>query len=307
MRILTACVISLLSLAIGTAQSPYEAHTMNAEPLRITLSKIAPLEEWNAEWSKSGPRVCWRLFRPSPEQLGELGRIISSFQKHSGWYLADNCLAVAVDKAFLAFPTTRSHSTVEAPSPPRAQLSQEQASDDLFRLAGLIEDRLGLKSSEPKLFSRDLLKREGLRRSRAPFEDFQDGGQRVIYLIVEPKASGIFEPTAADLMLHFEPSADEITAIFNEIIGADLTLGHGRALTDLEAERIKTGFPVLWKISDYYEDAYLAPHEADLLLEECVALDKVVSSSRALRGLDKLSRIAYWASSKRYGVLFSPP
>ncbi len=150
-----------------------------------------------------------------------------------------------------------------------------------------------------------MLSKEGLRRLRGQFEDFEERGQRVAYLIVDPGSLEVFEPTKADIMLHFEPLDDEITAIFDEILGADLTRGHGRALSDTEVEKIKMAFPIFWKISDYYEDAYLSPREAELLSQECAAMDKIVSGPRGIRGLDKLSRIAYWASSKNYGILFS--
>jgi hypothetical protein len=302
-------VVCSLSLVPKKSLSLSEVQSMNAEPLRLTLSKIAPLEEWNLEWAKSGPRVCWQFFRPTPQQLKELERTISSFQGHTRWYLTDNCLVAGSGPAFLAVPAL-SQGISEMPSllsAPHLQLSREQATDDILRLARLIEDRLDLKNAEPKSFSQDLLSKEGLLRSRRLFEDFQDGGQRIVYLIVEPASSEIFEPTNADLMLHFEPSDDETTAIFNEILGVDLTQGYSRALTDLEAEKIKKEFPVLWKISDYYEDAYLGPHEVQLLLQECATLDKIASSQKAIRGLDKLFRIGRWASEKRYGVLFSAP
>jgi hypothetical protein len=294
----------------GQSVQPSEAQSMNAESLRVTLSKIAPLEQWNSEWSQFGPRVCWRFFRPSPQQLGELWRVISSFKGHTEWHLVDNCLVTGVGWTFLALPTTPSQITSETaslPSPSRRQLSQEQVSNDLLSLASQIEDRLHLKTEEPKPFSQDLLSKEGLRRSRGQFEDFEDGGQRIVYLIVDPGTLAVFEPTKTDVMLHFEPFDDEITAIFSDVLGVDLALGHGRALSDSEAEKIEKAFPIFWKVSDYYEDAYLSPREAALLLQECATLDKVAYSSKALRGLDKLFRIARWASEKRCGVLFSAP
>lgn len=89
-----------------------------------------------------------------------------------------------------------------------------------------------------------------------------------------------------------------MTAIFGDIVGADLTQRQGKTLTE------SRGFPVLWKISDYEGGAYLSPQEVSILLKECAALDTVVVSSKALRGLDKVYRIANWASERRYGVFF---
>jgi hypothetical protein len=278
--------------------------TISAEPLKIALSKIAPLEEWDASWSEFGPRVCWRLFRPSPQQLDSLLQIISDFRGRRQWHVVDNCLAAGVGVTGFPRKVAGAVSTTPAVA---MRVSEADASSDFAALASEIEKRLNLLDVAPKFFSEALLTREGLRKSRGPFEDFEDGGQRTAYLIVEPRASEVFEPTKADIMLHFEPGYKEVPAIFADIIGDDLTRGSGRALTNAEADKIRTEFPILWKISDYYEDAYLSPQEAAALSEECVALDKIVSSPKGFRGVDKLSRIARWASEKHYGVLFSAP
>jgi len=211
---------------------------------------------------------------------------------------------------FLASPTTEPPIAAEPPSTrsePYPQLTLEESSSDLMRLAEQIEDRLHLKNSKPKPFSQDLLTKEGLRRSRGPLEDFEERVQRAVYLIVEPGTSEVFEPGKADIVLHFEPFYDEMTAIFGDIIGVDLAQRDFGSLTDAEAETIEKEFPVFWKISEYHEDAYLSPQEAALLLRECNALGKVVSSPEAIRGLDKFWRIANWASEKHYGILFSAP
>src|SRR5437764_296621 len=126
----------------------------------------------------------------------------------------DDCLAAGLGRASLA-PTCESQTTAKLPSHSYAsdsQLSEAQGSDDLMRLADEIENRLHLKNVEPKPFSQGLLDKEGLRRSRGQFEDFEERGQRVVYLIVAPGTLEVFEPTKADTMLHFEPLDDEITA-----------------------------------------------------------------------------------------------
>jgi hypothetical protein len=272
---------------------------INAEPLKIVLSKIAPLEQWGISWTRVGPRFCWTLFRPKQSHLEELWRTIQSFKGQTQWHLVENCLAPGVG---LVAPPGQS-----VPSPLTAVTDVTNEADinrDLAALASELEMRLGLQDAKPMVFSERMLTKEGLRVSRRPFEDFADGGQRTVYLIVKPAAE-VFEATKNDIMLHFEPQRDEVTAIFSDIAGADLTQREFGTLTAAEADKIEKAFPVLWKISDYYEGAYLNAEEAQALYQECNTLDQIVSSPRALRGLDKLTRIANWASTKQYGVFFS--
>ena len=191
--------------------------------------------------------------------------------------------------------------------PLAVQISEADASTDLAALANEIEKRLDLLGAQAMSFSEVLLTKEGMQKSHPSFQDFEERGQRIAYLIVNPATPEVFEPKKTDIMLHFEPMDDEMTAIFGDIVGADLTQRTGTTLTESEAEKIARKFPILWKISEYYEDAYLNPREAETLLRECVALDETVSSPKALRGLDKVSRIARWAAENRYGVLFEAP
>jgi len=275
---------------------------MNAERLRIALSKIAPLEQWDASWSDRGPRVCWKLFRPNPQEAARLLEIISSFQGHRRWHLVDYCLEPGV--GLLSPPGESAHFLA---MPTVVQISDADAASDLAVLANEIEKRLDLVNVQPRSFSEALLTKEGLQKSRGPFEDFEDGGQRLVHLIVNPGAAEMFEPRETDIMLHFGPMYDEMTAISGDIVGTDLTRRDGQTLTEAEAARIERQFPVVSSISDYYEDAYLSPREAEALSKECVTLEKIISSPNAARGLDKLSRIANWAAKERYGVLFSAP
>jgi hypothetical protein len=287
--------------AILTAQES-RVMEINSEPLRIALSKIAPLEQWDVSSSQFGPRFCWTLFRPKAQQFRELWNVINNFTRQAKWHGVDNCLAPGV--GMIQAPGQH------LPTPPSgAETAVKRISDaditrDLAALASEIELRLGLQNVEPMSFSEALLTKEGLHKSRGPFEDFADGGQRTVYLIVKP-APEVFEATKNDIMLHFEPQRDEMTAIFVDIAGVDLAQRESGMLTDVEADKIERTFPVLWKISDYYEGAYLNANDAQALYRECNTLNQIVSSPRALRGLDKLMRIANWASTKQYGVLFS--
>ena len=275
---------------------------IHSEALKISLSKIAPLEQWNVSWTRGGPRICWALFRPKQQQLEGLWGTIRSFKGQTEWHLVDNCL---VPGAALVQAPGQPLVAPSTAAPPRAQINEEGVNQDLAALASEIEMRLDLREAKQLVFSKEMLTKEGLRNSRAPFEDFQDRGLRTVYLIVKPEPE-VFEATKNDIALHFEPKLDELEAIFGDIVGADLSQRDNGTLTDAELDKIEKIFPVLLKISHYDEGAYLNVQDVEALSRECTTLDQIVSSSKSLRGLDKLTRIANWASTKHYGVFFSP-
>lgn len=301
------CVPCILIGILGQSSKAKEMPLASDERLKAVLSKIAPLEQWNFSWSSDGaPRVCWKFFRPDPVQYADLIQIVKGFHGKANWDLVDGrCLEPSTGNTarapfdFNQLPTPQLTHHIS--------INRSDALSDLPNLADEIETRLNLARAEHLGFSEFLLTREGLRQSRGPFQDFEDGGQRVAYLIVEPTASEVLEPKKTDIMLHFEPMGDEMTAIFVDIAGIDVTQKNSRALTEQEAENIEKRFPILWKLSEYYEDSYLSPQEAVVLSGECTALEKIIFAPKALRGLDKLSRIANWAAKKHYAVLFSAP
>src|SRR5579859_4758784 len=274
--------------------------SMNSEPLRIALSKIAPLEQWDVSNSESESTVCWKLFRPDPEKLGQLGDILSSFEQNHHWYQINGCLKMGIGRAV---PPGLVVSSVAAPAAVSVP-SQADPNVDLPKLAAEIEQQLGLQNVEPKHFSEALLTKEGLRQSHGPFEDFQDGGLRNVYLIVNPGPEEVFRATDTDILLHFEPKEDEMLSIFGDLLGTDLSLRKFHAMTEAEADRLQKGFPGLWTIADYNMGAYITPRQAELLEQECQKISRIVFSPKAIRGIDKLVRIAHWASVKHYGVFF---
>ena len=200
--------------------------------------------------------------------------------------------------------------TMSLPPPPlraasaRPQINATQAGEDLTALAIEIEKQLSLLNVATMAFSDSLLTKEGLRKSHGPFEHFVDRGQRNVYLIVHPEDSEVFAATKADIMLHFEPMDHESTAICGDIVGANLTKRDFHSMTEDEAVKIQNSFPLFWRVSEYHEGSYLNPQEAHALREECVLLDQLITTPMAIRGLDKLMRIANWATAKHYGVLF---
>jgi hypothetical protein len=230
--------------------------------------------------------------------------VIDGFRGNLKWINA-GCLEPQGNRNY--FPSDR---TVIPTAPllvPRPSPNPEKAWEDVAALSDQIERQLHLVSKPPQPFSQALLTWEGLRQSRGPYQDFWEGGQLTVYLVVRPTAEGTISPQKEDLLLHFGPINNEITAIFNEILDTDLTLGHGRALTSEEIEQVKKRFPIFWEMSDFDSNSYLSPDDARVLHDECETLHNIVSSPKALRGVEKLMRIGYWASAKRYGVFFEAP
>lgn len=297
----TCLVCGMLEHGFASAV-PNDAQ-MRTEPLKLVLSKIAPLESWDPTISRFGPKICFRLFRPDPQQTKDLLRVIDDFEGLSRWHFVDGCLETGV--AYTAAPAeiARLSSSTGRGTAPK-QMTTEGVNRDLANLAAQIEQRLGLHDVEPKSFSEAMLTKEGLRQSHGAFQDFQDGGQRIVYLIVNPGSSQVFQATKADIMLHFEPKDDEMTSIFGDLLGTNLFVRDFQAMTEAEAVQLQKAFPEFWSIPDYHEGGYLTPEKASLLYQECLKISQIVFSPKAIRGIDKLTRIAYWASTKHYGIFF---
>ena len=237
-------------------------------------------------------------------------RAIENFRGKAQWGYIDDCLQGLSGVGFLTEvlpPLAARSQPPQVPTTRLSNLTREESVRDLEKLADYIEEQLGLENVQPRSFSPAMLTREGLAASHAEFEDFDDGGERTVYLIVRPGNVPTYDPQDTDIFLHFTPFDDEMSAVLPAILGIDPALLVNRALTDGEVEKIKKEFPVFWEISDYYEDAYLSPDEAAELYRECQLLDKKEMPPAALRGLDKLMRIAHWATAKHYGVFFSAP
>lgn len=232
--------------------------------------------------------------------------MVREFEGHARWHFVDDCLRAGVGVARMpllpGFPSLPLQS-----APVKPPIIEAQADEDLAALAIEIEKQLGLSDIAPMPFSDSLLTKDGLRKSHGPFEDFVDGGQRNVYLIVHPQSSEVFAATKADIMLHFEPMDHEMAAICGDIVEADLSPRDFHNITEEKAERIRLSFPLFWKIADYYKGGYFNPEEALILHQECLALEQMISSPKSLRGIDKLIRIANWAVARNYGVLLDPP
>jgi hypothetical protein len=276
------------------------------EHVRQALAKIAPLERWQASWERERPEICWQFFRPDFEHYATLIKTINQFQGRMNWTVVGNCLFPGFGKTVVA-PPVMAVPNAGGIVMQKQTMDEKDVAADLTGLAQSIERMLRLADTKPFVFLPEMLTREGLRNSKGQFEDFLEGGELTVYLIVHPGSAEHFGTTKDDFFLHFAPFDNELTAIFDEILETDLAQDHGRAMTDQEIEHVKTKYPTFWKISDYYEGGYLSPAEAKRLLEECTALSEKAKSPASLRGLDKLIRIANWGASKGYGVYFEPP
>ena len=61
---------------------------------------------------------------------------------------------------------------------------------------------------------------------------------------------------------------------------------------------------MLSRLNDTADDAAYQQNEVDALLAECVRAQKIVTDPLAIRGVDKLIRIARWAQKTANGIYF---
>jgi hypothetical protein len=236
----------------------------------------------------------------------ELIRVISEFRGNTRWILtADNCLQTFHGMTFHS--DAKLGQTTQETRAEGSTITSEKLASDVLGLAAAIEEKLHLTNAQPHVFSAAQLNKEGLAKTPDSFQDFDDGGELTVYLVTEPGRQDEFEVSEHDVLLHFGPREEELIEILGEIVGKDLTSGHGQILTPNEKEKIGLHYPTLFAISNYYEDSYLSPDQAGHLYQECETLANSTSSVKALRGLDKLMRIGRWASEKKYGLLFVAP
>ena len=71
-----------------------------------------------------------------------------------------------------------------------------------------------------------------------------------------------------------------------------------------DSRRVLPHYPLLSQLDDISGDAAYQSTEIEALLAECMRADKLVTDSAAVRGLDKLIRIARWAQKTNRGIYF---
>jgi hypothetical protein len=64
-------------------------------------------------------------------------------------------------------------------------------------------------------------------------------------------------------------------------------------------------YPLLSRLDDISDDAVYERGEVDALLAEYLRAQNAVKNPRALRGVDKLIRVARWAQKLGVGIYFS--
>lgn len=159
---------------------------------------------------------------------------------------------------------------------------------------------LGLRERIPIDFDPEWLTRDGLARSRGPFEDFLEPGPWSAILTPNPASFDVrVRPSSPDdEVLSFGIRMSEHDALFQEL-GADWEkFQHDDSLPILPT------YPLLSRLNDFYGDAVYQPREIDALLVECMRAEQVASDPMAVRGLDKLIRIARWAQKSNRGIYF---
>jgi hypothetical protein len=340
MRARIKCLAMVLVLGFGCSSAVAASHPVPKDRDTLTardwlphvVSKIAPLEWWsfatssteirrddyqsdyNFDLAKQAtlfPRLCFALFRPTPEMKTSLMAAVNAYKGEVIWAIDEDCIS--------AMPGTPGAQRLTAmPMTPeeRARLREERkllpftplkadaefvkrAMLDAPRLAAYIEERLGLAGKPSLDFDPQSLNREGLAASRGQYEDYWEPGSWTVFLARKPRQyDGKFEPTSTqDRPLAFGIAAYQIDALFDE-------LSPGWEAFQGEEGPVIPAYPLLSRLSDMTADALYERNEVDALLDECVQTQARVKTPYAIRGLDNLVRIARWAQKLKVGIYF---
>lgn len=327
-------------VSFGCAFAAPAAHPVPKERAALTnrdwlphvLSKIAPLEWWSFASSSTEirrddyqsdyhfglakqetlfPRFCFALFRPTPEMRTALMAAVNAYKGEVRWAIDEDCILAmpgAPDAQRLtAMPMTpeqRERLREEYKLPPFIHLTADdefikRALADAVKLASYIEERLGLAGKPSLDFDPQWLTREGLAVSRGQFDDYWEPGSWTVFLACKPQQyAGKFEPTSAqDRPLAFGIAAYEKDALFDE-------LSPGWEAFQGEEGPVIPAYPLLSRLSDMTADALYKRDEVDALLDECLQTQARVKTPDAIRGLDKMVRIARWAQKLKTGIYF---
>jgi hypothetical protein len=247
------------------------------------------------------PRFCFSFFRPRPDAFAALLAAMNQYQGQVAWSMHDNCIG-----AFPSRPGFINHTeSVESlkyalANPPKADPEfVKRAVADIPTFCKYLEAALGLKEKGPVDFDPEWLTRDGLARSKGPFEDFLERGPWTAILTPNPDSFDMTAPSRpGNQILSFSIGMSERDALFKEL-GADWgNFQHGDGL------QVLPHYPLLSQLDDISGDAAYQATEIETLLAECLKADKLVTDPAAVRGLDKLIRIARWAQKINSGVYF---
>ena len=304
--------------------------------LPYVFSKIAPMEWWSFSASPADikrkhypddssfrfaqqntgifPRFCFSMFRPAPEKLQRLYQLIGEY-KGDGvtWQLYDQCIgAFPAGTNFYVSLGNPDGSSMDpskiremmenaAKNPPHADpVFVQKAMQDLPKFGAWLEKQLDLEGEVPQQFDPQWLTREGLVKSRGVDEDFYEPGAWSVVLSPHPDEVGRSgrEGDPAERSLSMSIGMSENDALFKELAPASEASAQGSDVPALPK------FPLMSRLSDITEDTIYQPGEIDALLEEYLRAQSQITDPRALRGIDKLIRIARFAQKLKMGIYF---
>ncbi len=334
-RILATALILGILLTVAPTVAMAGSHSIPKERAQLSngdwfpyvISKLGPLEwwsfaassaevrredypsEWGYELAKQNtwefPRFCFSLFRPNPQVFSSLLETVGQYKGDVVWVMHDNCIgAMPFHLTFYAPGTYSAEATKNAIQKPPVADSDfvTRALADIPRFCTYLETALGLKEKIPYEFDPQWLTREGLAASRGEFEEFLEAGSWSVILTRDPGKYGrTFQPTSPeDRSLSFGIGMLEHDALFREL-GADWDKFQQNGSTG----PILPDYPLLSRLDDITDDAVYERGEVDALLAEYLSAQSAIQDPRALRGVDKLIRIARWAQKLGVGIYFS--
>lgn len=109
----------------------------------------------------------------------------------------------------------------------------------------------------------------------------------------------VIQRSPEDHLLGFSIGMSEHDALFLELGANWKEFQHNGG-----TRPILPDYPLLSRLNDISEDAAYKQNEIDALLAEYIQAQKVVINPAAIRGLDKLIRIARWAQKIGSGIYF---
>jgi hypothetical protein len=298
----------------------------NSDWFPFVIGKIAPMEWWHFAASLSDvrredyptelrfnlakqntwefPRFCFYFFRPKPDVYAELLSVVDRYKGDVVWFVHDSCIGAFSSRPGFYTPSLSAdtealrHAIVNPPKPDPEFVKRALA--DIPNFCMYLEVALGLTDKSPVDFDPEWLTKDGLARSREPFEDFLEAGPWSAILTPNPASFDVtLRPSSPeDQVLSFSVGMSEHDALFREL-GADW-----EKFQQNDSLPILPTYPLLSRLNDFYGDAAYQPAEIDALLAECMRAEQIASDPRAIRGLDKLVRIARWAQKTNRGIYF---
>lgn len=298
------------------------------------LSKIAPLEWWNfaafpadvkreyypddesfklaQQNTWTFPRFCFSLFRPTPEAVVPLYKVIDEYRGGVVWAMMDGCIS--------AFPAKPGFYTIPR-NPDGSAMDQKQmlammekarearpdpafvakAMEDAPQFCAWLEKRLGLEQKAPQQFDPQWLTRDGLANSRGPYEEFFEPGSWSVVLSAHPDqiVTNNGQDAEGDRPLSMGISMRENDALFKDL-GADWEKYQAHGGTGPILPR----YPLISRFGDIADDTVYRPEEIDALMAEYLRAETEVKDPGAIRGLDVLIRIARLAQRMKMGIYF---